>query len=34
MPPTSLEFVRRKIDGDTLQDDEISAIIRDIAAHR
>jgi len=32
-PPASLEFVRRKIDGDTLQDDEISAIIRDIAAH-
>jgi thymidine phosphorylase len=33
-PPASLEFVRRKIDGDTLQDDEIGAIIRDIAAHR
>lgn len=33
-PPTSLEYVRRKIDGDTLQDDEIGAIIADIAAHR
>jgi thymidine phosphorylase len=32
-PPASLEFVRRKIDGDTLQDNEIAAIIRDIAAH-
>jgi hypothetical protein len=34
MPPPNLEFVRRNIDGDTLQDDEVSAIIRDIAAHR
>ncbi|KKW91742.1 MULTISPECIES: thymidine phosphorylase family protein [Sphingobium] len=33
-PPASLEYVRRKIDGDTLEDDEIAAIIRDIAAHR
>jgi thymidine phosphorylase len=32
-PPTSLEFVRRKIDGDTLSDSEVSAIIRDIALH-
>lgn len=32
-PPTSLEFVRRKIDGDTLSAGEISAIVRDIAAH-
>ena len=32
-PPASLEFVRRKIDGDTLSDIEISAIIRDIAHH-
>lgn len=32
-PPASLEFVRRKIDGGTLEDDEIASIIRDIAAH-
>ena len=32
-PPSSLEFVRRKIDGDTLGDSEIAAIIRDIAHH-
>lgn len=33
-PPASLEYVRRKIDGDTLPDDEVAAIIRDVAAHR
>lgn len=33
LPPASLEFVRRKIDGDTLSDSEIAAIIRDIAGH-
>ena len=33
-PPASLEFVRRKIDGDTLGDGEIAAIIRDIAVYR
>ena len=33
-PPASLEYVRRKIDGDTLADSEIEAIIRDIAEHR
>lgn len=33
-PPRSLEAVRRKIDGDTLDDAEIRAIIRDIAAHQ
>lgn len=33
-PPVSLEFVRRKIDGDTLEDGEIAAIVRDIAEHR
>ncbi len=33
-PPHSLEFVRRKIDGDTLDDAEIGEIIRDIAAYR
>lgn len=33
-PPVSLEFVRRKIDGDTLEESEIVAIVRDIAAHR
>ena len=33
-PPASLEAVRRKIDGDTLSDSEISAIVRDVAAHR
>ena len=32
--PESLEDVRRKIDGETLSDSQISAIIRDIAAHR
>ncbi|WP_447952784.1 thymidine phosphorylase family protein [Sphingopyxis chilensis] len=33
-PPHSLEFVRRKIDGDTLEDAEIGEVIRDIAAYR
>ncbi|MCB2079108.1 MAG: thymidine phosphorylase, partial [Novosphingobium sp.] len=33
-PPTSLEHVRRKIDGDTLSDGEIAEIVRDIAGHR
>lgn len=33
-PPHSLEFVRRKIDGDTLDDPEIAEIIQDIAAFR
>lgn len=33
-PPASLEFVRRKIDGDTLTESEIKAIIGDIAAHQ
>tara|TARA_B100000378_G_scaffold244018_1_gene214151 strand:+ start:1065 stop:1541 length:477 start_codon:yes stop_codon:yes gene_type:complete len=33
-PPASLDSVRRKIDGDTLEDSEIGAIIKDIAAHR
>jgi thymidine phosphorylase len=33
-PPASLEFVRRKIDGEALGDGEIAAIIRDVAAHR
>lgn len=33
-PPASLEYVRRKIDGDTLADSEIAAIIGDVAAHR
>ncbi len=32
-PPTSLEFVRRKIGGDTLGDMEIDSIIRDISLH-
>ncbi|MFN3553637.1 MAG: thymidine phosphorylase family protein [Novosphingobium meiothermophilum] len=32
-PPASLEAVRRKIRGDTLADDEIAAIIRDISRH-
>ncbi len=32
-PPASLEAVRRKIGGDTLTDDEIAAIIRDVARH-
>jgi thymidine phosphorylase len=33
-PPASLEFVRRKIDGDTLSESEISAVIRDISGYR
>ncbi len=33
-PPASLEYVRRKIEGDTLSDSEINAIIRDIAHYR
>lgn len=33
-PPASLEYVRRKIDGDTLEETEIAAIIADIAMHR
>lgn len=33
-PPHSLEFVRRKIDGDTLDDAEIGEVIRDIVAYR
>lgn len=33
-PPRSLEAVRRKIGGDVLNDDEIGAIIVDIAAYR
>lgn len=32
-PPASLEYVRRKIDGDTLSDYEISAIVREISGH-
>ncbi len=32
-PPASLESVRRKIDGDTLADSELAAIIRDVSAH-
>lgn len=32
--PASLEFVRRKIDGNTLGEAEIAAVIRDIAAYR
>jgi thymidine phosphorylase len=32
-PPASLESVRRKIDGDTLADSEIAAIVHDVAAH-
>jgi thymidine phosphorylase len=32
-PPTSLESVRRKIDGDTLSDSEIAAIVRDVTDH-
>lgn len=32
-PPASLEFVRRKIDGDTLSDSEIAMIVRDVAAY-
>lgn len=33
-PPASLEYVRRKIDGDTLSDGEMADIIRDIAKYR
>lgn len=33
-PPVSLEFVRRKIDGDTLEESEIAAVVRDIVQHR
>ncbi|MDD3800235.1 MAG: thymidine phosphorylase, partial [Novosphingobium sp.] len=33
LAPASLEFVRRKIDGNTLSESEISAIIRDVAGH-
>ncbi|MDQ4419490.1 thymidine phosphorylase family protein [Sphingobium sp. DEHP117] len=33
-PPASLEAVRRKIGGDTLEEADIVAIIRDIARHR
>ena len=32
--PVSLEAVRRKIDGDTLNDSEILDIIRDVTSHR
>lgn len=32
-PPASLEYVRRKIDGDTLSDGEIAAIIHDISRY-
>ena len=32
-PPASLELVRRKIDGDTLSESEVAAIIGDIAHH-
>jgi thymidine phosphorylase len=32
-PPASLEFVKRKIDGETLQDSEIAAIVRDVAGY-
>ena len=32
-PPASLEFVRRKIDGDTLRDSEMTAIVRDVAGY-
>lgn len=32
--PSSLEFVRRKIDGDSLGEAEIAAVVRDIANHR
>jgi thymidine phosphorylase len=32
--PASLEDVRRKIDGESLSESELAAIIRDIAAHR
>ena len=33
-PPASLEYVRRKIDGDVLRESEVAAVIRDIADHR
>lgn len=33
-PPASLEYVRRKVDGDTLTASEVAEIIRDIAAYR
>lgn len=33
-PPHSLEYVRRKIDGDTLDETEIGEVIRDISAYR
>jgi thymidine phosphorylase len=33
-PPASLEYVRRKIDGDTLSESEVSAVIRDIAHYQ
>lgn len=33
-PPPSLELVRRKIDGDTLGENELAAIVRDVAAYR
>lgn len=33
-PPASLESVRRKIDGNTLSEGEISEIIKDVSAHR
>ena len=33
-PPASLDSVRRKIGGDTLDDAEIAAIIRDVSLHR
>ncbi len=33
-PPASLEYVRRKIDGDVLRESEVAAVIRDIAHHR
>ncbi len=32
-PPASLEYVRRKIDGEVLSDSEVSAIIHDISRH-
>jgi len=32
-PPASFEAVRRKIDGDTLADCEIAAIVRDVVGH-
>jgi thymidine phosphorylase len=33
-PPASLEYVRRKIEGDTLGSGEIAAIVRDVASYR